>query len=125
MFLYILVYYSSIFLIEGNSILLSTASNILLTIAILISVTILLKAFINQNNQNKRFTLLLLIGCLYYFLSNSYWTYYEYVFNTPPIVGLYDFLMLTAYIFFLCALIYYFKIHKAVLVATYLIGSPC
>lgn len=109
-----------LFFLEGNQIVLSTVSNILLTIASLFTVTVLLKAFTNQNNQNKKFTLLMFLGCLCYSLGNIYWTYYEYVHAAPPAVGLYDCLMLLVYLFFLGALIYYFKTHKVVLVTTYL-----
>jgi len=118
--LYILVYYSSLLFLEGNSMLLSNVSNILLVIASLFTVSVLLKAFTNQNNQNKKFTLLLLLGCSCYSLGNIYWAYYEYVYFTPPIVGFYDFLMLLTYIFFLWALIYNFQTHKVVLATTYL-----
>ena len=62
----------------------------------------------------------MLLGCLSYTLCNSYWAFYEYVYDTPPIVGYYDLLMLLTYLFFLSALIYYFKSHKVVLVSTYL-----
>ncbi|MDN4493203.1 diguanylate cyclase domain-containing protein [Ureibacillus aquaedulcis] len=118
--LYILVYYNLLFYFENRSTLLSTVSNLLLTIASLITVTILFKAFINQNNQHKKFTLLLFLACICYSLGNLYWTYFEYVHGIPPNVSIYDILLLLTYIFFLCAFIYYFKSHKVVLVSTYL-----
>ncbi|WP_251550442.1 GGDEF domain-containing protein [Neobacillus muris] len=120
LFLYILADYSLLFFLEGNPILLSTVSNILLTITSLITVTVLLKTYTNQNNQIKKFTLLLLLGCLSYSIGSIYWTYYEYMHMSPPTLGLYDFFMLLVYIFFIWALIYYFKTHKVVLAATYL-----
>lgn len=120
LFLYILTYYGFLFLFDGNSELLPNVSNILLTIANLFSLAIIFKAFTNKKNQNKPFTLLMLLGCLSYTLCNSYWAFYEYVYDTPPIVGFYDLLMLLTYLFFLSALIYYFKSNKVVLVSTYL-----
>lgn len=120
LFLYILVFYSSLYFLEGHSFILSTVSNSMVTIAGIIAVAIILKSYTNQKNQNKPFTLLLLLGCLCYLLGNFYWTYYEYVYVAPPLVGFYDIFMLLAYVSFLWALTYYFKKHKLVLTTTYI-----
>lgn len=119
LFLFILGYYYLLFLLKGNPIL-PTVSNLLLTIASLITVIVLQKAFKNQYISNKNFTLLLLLGCIFYSLGNGYWTYYEYVNGTVPNIGLYDFLMLIVHICFLWALIQYFKTHKVFLATTYI-----
>lgn len=92
----------------------------MVTIGNFISVIVLFKAFINPNNQNKHFNLLLLLGSLWYFFGSIYWAYYQYEHASPPDLGLYDVIMLLAYSFFIWALIYFFKIHKVVLTTTYL-----
>lgn len=120
LFLYISIFYSLLFFIKDHTFILSTVSNILLTIANLISVIVLFKAFTNPNNQNKKFTLLLFLGCLTNTFGSMYWIYFEYVYVRPPSLGLYDLSMLLAYLFFLWALIHYIKIHKVVSISNYL-----
>lgn len=119
LFLYISVHYGLLLFLDGNPIQ-PTISNIILTIASLITVAILVNSFISQNNSNKKFTLLLLVGCIGYSIGNAYWTYYEYANGIAPLIGPYDWLLFIVYGFFLWALIYYFKIHKVVLITTYI-----
>lgn len=118
--LYILFHYSSLFFLKDSSSL-PTVSNTLVSIANLISLIVMLKAFTRQNHQIKKLILLLFLGALCNFIGSCYWTYYEYVYGIPPLVGVYDLSMLFVYIFFLWALIHYFRTHKVVLATTYLL----
>lgn len=123
LFFYIFAHYSCLFLLDDKPILQSVVSNILLLVAIFISILLLIKARINpKNNKNKAFILLLLLSSICYFLGTLYWTYYEYitVTNIPPILDVYDILMLAAYLFIFFAFIIYFNTHKIVAASTYI-----
>lgn len=106
--IYITIYYSWLIFLKGNEDMIVFGGDLFQLIAPFIASYWLYKTFLSAADQERKFWLLLSLGCLFYFFGQAVWSYYELVLRvSPPFPGLADAFWILQYLLFLVALLYW------------------